>query len=163
MKWPCKVIYYFLPWKMLWATYIRADFGKGMRWSTFQWKKGFSVKRGEAIQWMRGLVRISTGKGNSVKKKRLPEIPLQMPPGMPQKIRNSHFLGGHFAGIFGVFIRSPPVGGIWMSGWYFWPILGFGVFLLCSWVVGFPWPSSLAFWIALLFVLESRGGLLMSW
>ena len=34
-------------------------FGKGM---TLQWKKGFSVKRGEAIQWMRGLVRISTGK-----------------------------------------------------------------------------------------------------
>ena len=37
-------------------------FGKGMRRSTFQWKKGFSVKRGEAIQWIRGLVRISTGK-----------------------------------------------------------------------------------------------------
>ena len=33
---------------------------KGMRRSTFQWKKVFfSVKRGEAIQWMRGLVRIS--------------------------------------------------------------------------------------------------------
>ena len=28
----------------------------------FQWKKGFSVKRGEAIQWIRGWVRISTGK-----------------------------------------------------------------------------------------------------
>ena len=37
-------------------------FGKGMRRSTFQWKKGFSAKRGEAIQWIRGLVRISTGK-----------------------------------------------------------------------------------------------------
>ena len=37
-------------------------FGEGMRRSTCQWKKGFSVKRGEAIQWMRGLVRISTGK-----------------------------------------------------------------------------------------------------
>ena len=37
-------------------------FGKGMRRSTFQWKKGFSVERGEAIQWMRGLVTISTGK-----------------------------------------------------------------------------------------------------
>ena len=37
-------------------------FGKGMRRSTFQWKKGFSVKRGEAIQWIRGFVRISTGK-----------------------------------------------------------------------------------------------------
>ena len=36
--------------------------GKGMRQSTFQWKKGFSVKRGEAIQWIRGLVRISTRK-----------------------------------------------------------------------------------------------------
>ena len=33
-----------------------------MRRSIFQWKKGFSVKRGEAIQWMGGLVRISTGK-----------------------------------------------------------------------------------------------------
>ena len=34
-----------------------------MRRSTFQWtKKGFSVKRGEAIQWMRGLVRMSIGK-----------------------------------------------------------------------------------------------------
>ena len=39
-------------------------FGKGMRRSTFQLvkKKGGSVKRGEAIQWMRGLVRISKGK-----------------------------------------------------------------------------------------------------
>ena len=37
-------------------------FGKGMRRSTFQWKKGVSVKRGEAIQWIGGLVRISTGK-----------------------------------------------------------------------------------------------------
>ena len=38
-------------------------FGKGMQWSTFQWKKkGFSVKTGEAIQWMGGLVKISSGK-----------------------------------------------------------------------------------------------------
>ena len=38
-------------------------FGKGMRRSTFQWKKGFfSETGGEAIQWMGGLVRISTGK-----------------------------------------------------------------------------------------------------
>ena len=35
--------------------------GKGMRRSTFQWKKGLSVKRGEAIQWKRGLARMSTG------------------------------------------------------------------------------------------------------
>ena len=42
--------------------YFEPIFGKGMRRSTFQWKKGFSVKRGEAIQWMRGLVRLSTGK-----------------------------------------------------------------------------------------------------
>ena len=38
--------------------------GKGMRRSTFlRGKKGgFSVKGGEAIQWIRGVVRISTGK-----------------------------------------------------------------------------------------------------
>ena len=42
--------------------FFRADFWKGMRRSAFQWKKGFSVKRGEAIQWVRGLVRLSTGK-----------------------------------------------------------------------------------------------------
>ena len=35
---------------------------------------------------------------------------------------------GVFSGIFGVFFRSPVVGGIRMSGWYFWPILGFGGF-----------------------------------
>ena len=35
-------------------------FGKGMRRSTFRWKrKGFSVKRGEAIQWMSGSVKRS--------------------------------------------------------------------------------------------------------
>ena len=33
-----------------------------MRQSSFQWKKGFSVKRGEAIQWMGGLAKISIGK-----------------------------------------------------------------------------------------------------
>ena len=33
-----------------------------MRRSPFQWKKGFFSEKGEAIQWMRGLVRISTGK-----------------------------------------------------------------------------------------------------
>ena len=43
--------------------FIGADFRlKGMQRSTFQWRKGLSVKRGEAIQWMRGLVRIATGK-----------------------------------------------------------------------------------------------------
>ena len=41
---------------------LRSFFGKGMRRSSFQWEKGLSVKRGEAFQWMRGLVRISTGK-----------------------------------------------------------------------------------------------------
>ena len=44
--------------------YIRADFfWEGDATKDFSVKKkGFSVKRGEAIQWMRGLVRISTGK-----------------------------------------------------------------------------------------------------
>ena len=37
-------------------------FGKGMRRSTFQWKKGAFSEKGEAIQWRGGLVRISTGK-----------------------------------------------------------------------------------------------------
>ena len=36
--------------------------GRGCDEALFSDKKGFSVKRGEAIQWMRGLVRISTGK-----------------------------------------------------------------------------------------------------
>ena len=48
-----------------------------------------------------------------------------------QKILNSYFRGiflvfsGYFSGIFGVFFRSLAVGGVCMSGWYFWPILGF--------------------------------------
>ena len=42
---------------------IRADFWEGDATKHFSVKKrGFSVKRGEAIQWMKGLVRISTGK-----------------------------------------------------------------------------------------------------
>ena len=51
-------------WIGRWTVFLLSKqiFGKGMRRSTFQWKKGFSVKRGVAIQWMRGLVRISTGK-----------------------------------------------------------------------------------------------------
>ena len=49
-------------WEDLQGSLSEPIFGEGMRRSTFQWKKGFSVKRGEAIQWMRGLVRISTGK-----------------------------------------------------------------------------------------------------
>ena len=36
--------------------------GRGCDEALFSEKKGFSVKRGEAIQWMTGLVRISTGK-----------------------------------------------------------------------------------------------------
>ena len=36
--------------------------GRGCNEALFSERKGFSVKRGEAIQWMRGLVRISTGK-----------------------------------------------------------------------------------------------------
>ena len=36
--------------------------GRGCDEALFSEKKGFSVKRGEAIQWMGGLVRISTGK-----------------------------------------------------------------------------------------------------
>ena len=46
--------------RLLWRS--EPIFGKGMRQSIFQWKKGFSVKRGDVIQWIRGLVRISTGK-----------------------------------------------------------------------------------------------------
>ena len=43
--------------------YFRADFWEGDATKQFSVKKkGFSVKRGEAIQWIRGLVRISTGK-----------------------------------------------------------------------------------------------------
>ena len=46
-----------------WGGRSEPIFEKGMQRSTFQEKKGdFSVKRGEAIQWIRGLVRISTGK-----------------------------------------------------------------------------------------------------
>ena len=42
---------------------IRADFWEGDATKHFSVKKkGFSVKRREAIQWMRGLVRIPTGK-----------------------------------------------------------------------------------------------------
>ena len=42
---------------------VGADFGEGDETKHFSvTKKGFSVKRGEAIQLMRGLVRISTGK-----------------------------------------------------------------------------------------------------
>ena len=42
---------------------IRGDFlGRGCDEALFSEKKGFSVKRGEAIQWIGGLVRISTGK-----------------------------------------------------------------------------------------------------
>ena len=36
--------------------------GRGCNEALFSEKKGFSVKRGEAIQWIRGLVRICTGK-----------------------------------------------------------------------------------------------------
>ena len=36
--------------------------GRGCDEALFSERKGFSVKRGEAIQWTRGLVRISTGK-----------------------------------------------------------------------------------------------------
>ena len=38
--------------------------GRGCDEALFSEKKGFSVKRGEAIQWIRGLVRISTGKAS---------------------------------------------------------------------------------------------------
>ena len=38
------------------------DLGRGCDEALLSQKKGFSVKRGEAIQWMGGLVRISTGK-----------------------------------------------------------------------------------------------------
>ena len=37
-------------------------FGQGIRRSTFQWKKRVFSEEGGGIQWMRGLVRISTGK-----------------------------------------------------------------------------------------------------
>ena len=54
---------------------------------------------------------------------RSPEIPLQIPPEYP---KNTKILfSGYFPGIFGVFFRSPAVGEIRMSSWYFWPILGF--------------------------------------
>ena len=43
--------------------FVRADFWEGDATKHFSVeKKGFSVKRREAIQWIRGLVRISTGK-----------------------------------------------------------------------------------------------------
>ena len=38
--------------------------GRGCDEELFSEKKGFSVKREEAIQWIRGLVRISTGKAS---------------------------------------------------------------------------------------------------
>ena len=42
---------------------LRSRFlGRGCDEACFSEKKGSSVKRGESIQWMRGLVRISTGK-----------------------------------------------------------------------------------------------------
>ena len=64
-----------------------------------------------------------------------PEIPLQIPPRIPQKYEN-RILGVFFWYFRGIF-RSPGVGGIRTWGWYFWPILGFvGFFVLCSWLVG---------------------------
>ena len=61
------------------ASRLGADFWEGDVTKHFSVKKkGVSVKRGEAIQWMRGLVRISTGKaiqwrapGNSVNRRAL--------------------------------------------------------------------------------------------
>ena len=67
---------------------------------------------------------------------RLPEIPLQIPLGILKKYEIRIF--GVFFGIFGVFFSIPAAGGICMSGWYFWPILGVcGVFcsVAGSWVV----------------------------
>ena len=40
---------------------LKMFFGEGDATKHFQWKKGVFSERGEAIQWIRGLVRISTG------------------------------------------------------------------------------------------------------
>ena len=47
-----------------------------------------------------------------------------------QKLRNSYFgvFFRYFQGIFSISCCR----GIWMSGWYFWPILGFGFFFCFS-------------------------------
>ena len=50
-------------------TRLRADFlGRGCEEALFSGEKGFSVKRGGGNSVNEGLVRISTGKGNSVKR-----------------------------------------------------------------------------------------------
>ena len=46
----------------IWLSWLEPIFGKGMRRSTFQWKKGLFSEKGEAMQWMRNLERICTGK-----------------------------------------------------------------------------------------------------
>ena len=48
----------------------------------------------------------------------------------PPQVRKPFSLGS-FSGVFGVFFGSSAIGGIRMSGWYFWPILGF-VVVFCS-------------------------------
>ena len=60
----------------------------------------------------------------NIQNMRLPEMPFKYP--LEYKKNTKVVFLGYFSGIFvGVFFRSPAVGGICMSGWYFWPILGF--------------------------------------
>ena len=82
--------------------------GRGCDEALFSEEKGFSVKRGEAIQWMRGLVRISTGKaiqwrgpGHSVNRRSLKTEKLLS--SSPSRKSALICIFGQFVHIFGEF------------------------------------------------------------
>ena len=91
-------------------------FGKGMRRSTFQWKKGVFSEKGEAIQWVGGLVRISTGKaiqwsasGHSLNRRTLKSEKL-----LSSSLARKSALNTEFTKFSSV--RTPEVYWIWFSG-----------------------------------------------